>query len=269
MFSKVFERLMTEQLTNYFENMLIPLVSAYRIGYSCQHSVLHLTEYWRKAIDDNKYFSARAYNRVSHGFLVANLHAYGASPKACVFISNYLKDRMQRVKLMNTHSNWTKIDRGILQGSVLGPLLFNIFLNDLFYLPLECSLVNYADGSHMCNENENLEMPKDHIESDAVTTINWFDKIQTTANADKFQSILLSRGSTSDFLVNIGGHSIPPNNTLKMLGVTLDDKLNFKTHIRNLCQKASRQINALRRIFQISKWTMPNARIQIICLRKL
>ena len=79
----------------------------------------------------------------------------------------------------------------------------------------------------MCNKNENLEMLKDDIESDAMTAINWFDKNQTTANADKFQSILLSRGSTSDFLVNVGGHSIPPNNTLKMLGVTLDDKLNF------------------------------------------
>ena len=107
-------------------------------------------------------------------------------------------------------------------------------------------MVNYADDNHMCNENVNLEMLKDDIESDAMTAINWFDANQTTANADKFQSILLSRGSTSDFLVNVGVHSIPPNNTLKMLGVTLDGKLNFKTHIRNVCQKASRQINALK-----------------------
>ena len=108
-----------------------------------------------------------------------------------------------------------------------------------FDLPLECSLVNYADDNHMCNENENLEMLKDHIESDAMT-----------ANADKFQSILLSRGSTRYFMVNVDGHSIPPNNTLKMLGVTLNDKQ--KTYIRNICLKVSRQINALKCISKFS-----------------
>ena len=89
-----------------------------------------------------------------------------------VAISDYLKDRMQRVKLINTHTNWTKINRGVPQGSVLGPLLFKYFLNDLLYLPLACALVNYADDNHMCNENENLEMLKHHIESDAMTAIN-------------------------------------------------------------------------------------------------
>ena len=85
--------------------------------------------------------------------------------------------------------------------------------------------------------------------------MNCFDKNQTTANADKFQSILLSRDSTGDFIVSICGHDLNRGNTLKILGVTLDYKLNFKTHIRNICQKACRQINALKRI---SKFLMKN-----------
>ena len=106
MFSKLFERLMGEQLTNHFENILNPLVSAYRKGYNCQHVILHLTEYWRKALDDNKYIRtivmclSRAFDCMPHGFLVAKLHAYGMSPKACIFISGYIKDRMQRVLIL-------------------------------------------------------------------------------------------------------------------------------------------------------------------------
>ena len=93
-----------------------------------------------------------------------------------------------------------------------------------------------------------------------VNVLKFYQRNQTTANADKFQSILLSRGSTSDFLFNVGGHSIPPNNTLKMLGGTLDDKLNFKTHIRKVCQKASRRINALKRI---SKFLNEQCRMRV------
>ena len=70
-----------------------------------------------------------------------------------------------------------------------------------------------------------------------MTAINYFDK-KNTANADKFENSLLSRGSAGDFIVSVGGHAIPQNNTLKMLWVTFDDKLNSKCNICNICIKA-------------------------------
>ena len=79
-------------------------------------------------------------------------------------------------------------------------------------------------------------------------TVKWFNNNQTTVNSDKFQSIVLSRQNVDTFDVSVDGHTISRDNTLKILGVTLDDKLNFKAHIRYICQTASCQINASKRI---------------------
>ena len=155
---------------------------------------------------------------------------------------------MQRVKVAGAHSSWTSTNRGVPQGSVLGPLLFNIFLNDLFYLPLNSSLVNYADDNHMCNQNDSLDILQTNLETDCKRAVGWFNINQTPANSTKFQSTLLSRSNIDNFKMYIDSQIISPDKTLKMLGVTLDDKLNFNEHVRNICKTASRQINALKRI---------------------
>ena len=194
---------------------------------------------------------SNAFDCMTHGLLLAELYAYGVAPNACLFISTYLKNRMQRVEIMDTSSDWATINRGVPQGSVLGPLLFNIFLNDLFYFPLNNALVNYADDNHLCNSNKNLDVLQKELENDCARAVQWFAENQTTANSGKFQRILLSRHNIETFNINIGNNIISRHNILKILGITLDEKLNFNEHIRNICQTSSRQINALRRISKI------------------
>ena len=136
--SKVFEYTLSDQMIMFFSNILNPSLSPYRKGYSWQHVILQLTEYWLEALDNNDYVGtmamdlSKAFDSMPHALLIAKLRAYGMSKNACNMIVSYLSNRRQRVKISGEVSNWSTINRGVPQGSVLGPLLFNIFLNDLF-----------------------------------------------------------------------------------------------------------------------------------------
>ena len=84
---------------------------------------------------------SKAFDRMPHGLLIAKLHAYGLSDDACNMVISYLKDRRQRVRVMGEFSDCGTINRGVPQGYVMGPFLFNIFLNDLFYVDMNCELL--------------------------------------------------------------------------------------------------------------------------------
>ena len=130
--SKLFENIMSDQLTEYFGDLLSSTLSPYRKGYSCQHVILRLTEYCRQALDNGSAVGtvamdlSRAFDKMPHALLIAKLNAYGLSEHACNLIISYLQYRKHRVKIMGKYSDWATINRGVPQGSVLGPLLFNI-----------------------------------------------------------------------------------------------------------------------------------------------
>ena len=95
--SKIFERIMADQLMSYFDNLLSTHLSAYRKGYSCQHAILQFTEYWRKALDEGQNVGtvamdlSKAFDKMPHALLIAKLHAHNVSPAACNLIISYLK----------------------------------------------------------------------------------------------------------------------------------------------------------------------------------
>ena len=254
MFSKVFERLIAEQLTNYFLELLSPQLSAYRKGYNCQHVILKLTEYWRLALDNNNFVGtvstdlSKAFDKMPHGLLIAKLHAYGLSPSACRLIMTYLCDRLQRVQIAGVVSDWATINRGVPQGSVLGPLLFNIFLNDMFYVKMSAEIINYADDNNLVDENNNLDDLKSNLAQDTKKTISWFNSNGLEANPSKFQGIVMNRNGLVKTSLSVNENTLESNEIIKVLGVTLDARLSFTPHITILCARASRQINALRRI---------------------
>ena len=122
-----------------------------------------MLEKWESAVDKGKYFRAlltelsKAFDCISHEFILAKLYAYGFSLRALRLIHSYLTNRKQRATVNGNYSSWEEILFGVPQGSILGPLLFNIFLCDLFLIMKETSFASYVDDNTPYVTAENLD----------------------------------------------------------------------------------------------------------------
>ena len=254
--SKVFEGILCDQLMTHFSEILSTMLSAYRKKYSCCNVILQCIEDWRKALDNREIVGcilmdlSKAFDSLPHGLLLTKLYSYGVDTASCQLIKSYLTNRWQRVKIGTDRSTWRRLQRGVPQGSLAGPLLFNIFLNDLLHnLSDSCIIYNYADDNSLSFHHHNPAVVKSVLETASMEAIQWFQENFMLANPDKFQAITLSRDSSitiSQF--DIGDVVIHPSTEVKMLGFTIDDKLTFKSHVQKICSKAARQINAFQRI---------------------
>ena len=253
--SKVFENVLNDQLYDHIECMFDKLLSAFRKGYSCHSLLIKLVDDWKVALDQRKTIGAifmdlsKAFDCLSHGLLVAKLHAYGLSISSCELMASYLQNRKQRVKIKHFRSSWVTLKKGVPQGSILGPLLFNVFINDMFYFIERSTLYNYADDNSLSVWKDTLEAVITDLTLDSKIAIQWCNDNGMEANPKKFQFMVLSPGQTKEVTINLGNNiclnSVP---NVKVLGVLIDDRLQFNEQIRSSCNKAARQLNALARI---------------------
>ena len=179
--------------------------------------------------------------------LIAKLDAYGFGYNSLKFIYSYLTNRYQRVRINSAYSSWSEINCGVPQGSILGPLLFNIYMCDLF-LFVAPNIANYADDNTPYATCKDTQLVITQLENDAQLLLQWMANNAFKANPDK--SYLLLNSRDNDLLVVIDEHEIFNSEHVKLLGITIDNELKFNKHVSNLCKKASQKLHALCRISQ-------------------
>ena len=205
-------------------------------------------------MDNGKYCGAilmdlsKAFDVIPHGLLIAKMHAYGFDLDCTKFIQNYLNDRYQRVKIKQSRSNWCTIKKGVPQGSILGPTLFNIFINDMLFCVQDVEIYNYADDNTISCTSDSPDELTNKLEQSGNIITNWFSKNGMQANPDKYQAVVFGKKNDAPQYFTISGKNVICNENVKLLGIDIDCKLSFDAHVLQLCKKASRQINALMRL---------------------
>ena len=193
-------------------------------------------------------YKAKAFDCIRHDLLIAKLRAYGFSREALTLISNYLTNRQQRVQVNGSFSSWKSVARGVQQGSVLGPLLFNIYINDLLLFIQDSYICNYAYDTTIYTCNKNLDNIVHKPENDCTIALKWFADNSMNLNADKCHLLVLGQRCGDPVTVRIGSANVVNSYEEKLLGVQIDSKLSFDNHVSKLSQKASNKLYARARI---------------------
>ena len=152
---------------------------------------------------------SKAYDCTSHDLLTARIEAYGFHRNALKLVYSFLKNRMQRVKIGSTYNSAKQILTGIPQGSVLGPLLFNIFINDLFLIEMESDICKFADDTAIYACDTSIEAVILRLDNDLHKMLQWFSNNGMKANPSKFQIMLLEEKDMCRLCLNINELLIP------------------------------------------------------------
>ena len=160
------------QFYGYMENFLNQLLCGFRKAHSTQHVLFRLIQSWHKELDESGFVGtilmdlSKAYDCLPHDLMVAKLEAYGISKESLQLISDYQSYRKQRTKIGSAYSDWANVIRGIPQGSIMGPLLFNIFINDIFLVVEKSDICNFADVNALYSHGSNLPLILNNLEHD-------------------------------------------------------------------------------------------------------
>ena len=250
-FSKIFEKLMYRRLYRFLEihNILYSLQFGFQENHSIDHALVSLTEAIRNTLD-NKGFGCgifidlqKAFDTVNHKILLSKLEHYGIRGCALQWFRSYLCDRKQYVSVNGSNSDLLSVTCGVPQGSVLGPLLFLIYINDLPNASKRLTFYLFADDTNIYYESKDLANLTKTVNKELRLVKKWLDANKLSLNIDKTNYIIFHSSSSnvpSGSNIKIGKKQIKRVKFVKFLGILLDEHLSWKYHLSELAKKLSR-----------------------------
>lgn len=256
--SKIFEKIFATRLTDYFNeySLFTSCQYGFRPKYSTDLAIYNLCQSIYDTLDrKSKQITVfcdltKAFDTISHNILLKKLVSYGIRGKANDFIRSYLSSRMQYTVYNDASSSYKQIKSGVPQGSILGPLLFLIYVNDLVYASDKLKFLLFADDTTVYIQGQSIPEMVDILNDELIKISDWLISNKLTFNPSKTFFMISSYTNINDLNVNIRlkNNALKRISSIKFLGVTIDDKLTWKPHLQLLCNKISQITGTLYRI---------------------
>ena len=271
--SKILERAVHDQLYKYLtsHNILSQCQSGFRSKHSTNTALLDVTDYILLNANDGKVTASifldlkKAFDTVNHDLLLKKLNSYGIKGTTLAWFKSYLSDRTQAVNINSTLSDFKNIEIGVPQGSILGPLLFIIFVNSLpDSIHNDCKCVMYADDTTLLLNSSDPTTLQNDLNSNLDKIADWFKANKLTLNIKKTKLMLFGTKKSlckfKDVSLKYDGITIERVEKFKYLGVSFDPQLSWNEHVNYLSSIISKRIGVICRIKQY----LPNKIINML-----
>ena len=257
--SKLLEKLMYSRLYSFLNifNCISELQFGFRAKHSTSHALISITEKIREALDTGHFACGvfidlqKAFDTVDHDILVSKLEYYGVRGVVKNWFSSYFKNRKQFVTINGFKSSLCDMNFGVPQGSVLGPLLFLIYINDLSVSVKNSIVHHFADDTNLLYINKSIKVLSKNVNRDLKGITDWLNANRISLNVNKTEYIIFhSPRKLIDYEINIklNGKRLYPSKFIKYLGVLIDEHLSWKPHMFELIKKLNRSNSMLSRI---------------------
>lgn len=259
--SKIFERHIATQIQSFFKdtNIIHETQSGFRQYHSCHTALTHLIDTWLKDVDSGKYVGAvfldlrKAFDLVDHTILLHKLKLYHFSENTILLFKSYLSNRTQLIKVGNIKSNTMYVTSGVPQGSILGPLLFLLYINDISFTTSTGNIDLYADDSTLYESDNDIINVQNKLQDNLNVIKSWCLLNNMSIHPLKTKCMIICTKQKlkhcKELHLTIDGSTIENVTVQKILGVYVDNTLSWNVQINKVCSKVNSKLALLRRIY--------------------